>query len=66
VAFSSNATNLVDNDTNGVADVFVHDRVAGTTSRVSVSSSGNQANGKSYYHSISGDGRYVYIVREET
>jgi YD repeat-containing protein len=64
VAFSSNATNLVDNDTNGVADVFVHDRDAGTTSRVSVSSSGNQANGKSYYHSISGNGRYVAFTSD--
>jgi YD repeat-containing protein len=64
VAFSSNATNLVDNDTNGVADVFVHDRFGGTTSRVSVSSSGNQANGKSYYHSISGNGRYVAFTSD--
>src|SRR5439155_408211 len=43
VAFSSYATNLVPGDTNGVADVFVHDRQVGTTGRVSVDSAGNEA-----------------------
>jgi Tol biopolymer transport system component len=45
VAFSSQATNLVDGDTNAVSDIFVRDLSAGTTTRVSVSSSGTQANG---------------------
>src|SRR5438132_6325767 len=36
VAFHSTATNLVAGDTNGAPDVFVHDRQAGTTERVSV------------------------------
>jgi Tol biopolymer transport system component len=36
VAFSSAATNLAPGDTNGVRDVFVHDRSTGTTTRVSV------------------------------
>ena len=31
VTFESDATNLVDGDTNGVRDVFVHDRVTGET-----------------------------------
>src|SRR4051794_14326792 len=44
VAFDSTASTLVGNDTNGQADVFVRDRVDGTTRRVSVSSSGRQAN----------------------
>src|SRR5207249_1297616 len=38
VAFHSRATNLVAGDTNGVWDVFVHDRQTGTTERVSVAS----------------------------
>ncbi|MDH5445456.1 MAG: Ig-like domain-containing protein [Gammaproteobacteria bacterium] len=60
VAFSSDATNLVTGDTNGHSDVFVHDSQTGTTTRVSVDSSGKQAiNGNSYPHSISSDGRYV-------
>jgi hypothetical protein len=45
VVFASKATNLVSGDTNGVADVFVHDRQTGTTERVSVSSLGVQADG---------------------
>jgi Tol biopolymer transport system component len=59
VAFASEATNLVPGDTNGYVDVFVRDRVKGTTTRVSVSSSGAQGNGFSSAPSISADGRYV-------
>ena len=59
VAFKSEAFNLVPNDTNGVPDVFVRDRPAGTTQRVSVDSFGNQANGLSGGPGISGDGRFV-------
>ncbi len=44
VAFASAAGNLVDNDTNGHWDVFVRDRQAGTTERVSVSSTGEEGN----------------------
>jgi Tol biopolymer transport system component len=59
VAFRSGAANLVPGDTNGKADVFVHDRQTGTTRRVSVRSNGDQANGYSHAPSISADGRYV-------
>ncbi len=59
VAFSSFASNLVANDTNDLPDVFVHDRQTGTTQRVSVDSSGNQANMWSSSSSISSDGRFV-------
>lgn len=59
VAFSSTATNLVPFDTNGVADIFVHDRVTGVTSRVSLSATGEQANGLSREPTLSHDGRYV-------
>ena len=62
VAFRSYANNLVECDTNGCADVFVHDRQTGETTRVSVGSAGVQANGGSSYHSapaFSMDGRYV-------
>src|SRR5437867_3390116 len=57
VAFASSASNLVPGDTNGVADVFVHDRQTGTTERVSVDSLGNEGNGSSANPSISADGR---------
>ena len=36
VAFASHASNLVPGDTNGFSDVFVHDRLTGTTERVTV------------------------------
>jgi len=62
VAFLSGASNLVAGDTNGVGDVFVRDRVAGATTRVSVASSGTQASSGSDEPVISADGRYVAFV----
>jgi Tol biopolymer transport system component len=59
VAFTSRASNLVENDWNTVSDVFVHDVVTGTTSRVSVSADGREANGASVVSGISADGRLV-------
>lgn len=59
VAFESDASNLVDGDSNGQSDVFVHDRQSGTTTRVSLDSSGAQGNLGSSSASISGDGRLV-------
>ena len=59
VAFSSLADNLVSGDVNGRSDVFVRDRTAGTTTRVSVSSSGTEGNDDSTAPAISGDGRWV-------
>ena len=43
VAFESDATNLVADDTNGVTDAFVHNMATGTTTRVSVTADGAQA-----------------------
>jgi Tol biopolymer transport system component len=59
VAFDSVATDLVAGDTNGKYDVFLRDRKAATTIRVSVDGSGRQVGGDSGLASISGDGRYV-------
>ena len=59
VAFQSTATNLVANDTNRVSDIFVRELRSHTTRRVSVSSSGHQANGASAQPSISQDGRFI-------
>jgi hypothetical protein len=59
VAFESFAWNLVAGDTNGVSDVFVHDRTTGVTERVSVSSAGVQGTKDSAFPSISADGRFV-------
>jgi Tol biopolymer transport system component len=60
VAWWSRASELVQGDTNGEDDIFVRDRVAGTTTRVNVSSTGEQAEGGgSWQVTISDDGRYV-------
>jgi Tol biopolymer transport system component len=62
VAYVSRATNVVPFDTNGVHDVFLHDRLDGSVRRVSVSSAGNQADGGSQIQgppSLSQRGNYV-------
>ena len=60
VTFSSNASNLVLDDTNGVYDVFRRDTApAGTTTRVSLDSLDRQANNDSFETRICADGRYV-------
>ena len=59
VSFTSPAVNLVTGDTNGTWDVFVRDRLAGTTERVSVSTTGVQGDGDSYKAEISADGQFV-------
>src|SRR5262245_12209402 len=48
VAFVSDAHDLVPWDNNGVADVFVHDRTTGVTTRVSVDSAGTEGDGASW------------------
>jgi Tol biopolymer transport system component len=59
VAFQSFASNLVPGDTNGATDVFVRDRTAGTTERVSVATGGGQGDGQSGESTISADGQLV-------
>jgi Tol biopolymer transport system component len=59
VVFVSGADNLVPGDTNKAYDVFVRDRVTGSTQRVSVGTAGEQGNGGCWDCDISTDGRYV-------
>lgn len=66
VAFQSDASNLVQGDTNGVGDVFVRDLRTGTTKRISVATGGKQANGKSSLPSFSANGRYVAFPSDAT
>jgi Tol biopolymer transport system component len=66
VAFWSDAPNLVSDDTNGVEDLFVHDRGTGITERVSVDSSGAQGNGWSGQGSLSADGRFIAFSSSST
>lgn len=59
VAYTSRATNLIPNDFNFLADVFVFDRTLHTTTRVNVSTAGVETNDDSGWPSISADGRFV-------
>jgi Tol biopolymer transport system component len=60
VAFFSASTNLVEGDRNNTDDIFVRDRKLGETTRVSVSSPGEEGNGGSlFFPSISANGRFV-------
>jgi len=62
VAFASDASNLIPNDTNETSDAFVHDRDSGATTRVSIRSDGGEANGFSRPRGISADGRLVLFI----
>ena len=62
VVFDSQSSNLVPDDDNGTWDVFLRDRRAGTTERVTVSQSGRSPNGPSYLASISANARYVAFL----
>jgi Tol biopolymer transport system component len=66
VAFESYASNLVTDDNNGVADIFVRDFLNGTTTRLSVDSNKVQSNGPSHRPSISGNGLFVAFESEAT
>ncbi len=61
IAFRSNATNLVPDDTNNLSDVFVHNTQTGTTERVSFDTDGAQLDRGSFAPSLSDDGRYVVM-----
>jgi len=80
VAFVSSANNLVPNDNNMHADIFVRDLQAGTTTRVSVATDGTEgdddsglsnatslpAGAVSGRPTLSDDGRFVAFVSEAT
>ncbi|MCQ4167009.1 TolB family protein [Tahibacter harae] len=59
VVFSSEASNLVVGDYNGVADVFLRDRLTATTTRLSLDSAGNEAYCASAAPQITPDGQTV-------
>ncbi len=59
VTFASWATNLVGDDTNGVYDIFVRDRLMGTTTRITKTQQNVQANANSVRPAISDSGRFI-------
>lgn len=64
VAFSGWAGGLVPGDRGGVSDVFVHDLVTRTTTRLSQTADGTGGDGYSTDAAVSGDGRYVVYSTE--
>jgi Tol biopolymer transport system component len=66
VAFDSPSTNLVAGDTNGVSDIFVHDRETGTTTRASVTRLLGQADKGSFFPSLDLGGRFVAFGSDAT
>lgn len=58
IVFQSDEKNLVGGDTNDATDIFVHDRITHSTTRVSVGA-GGQADSYSGYPGISGNGSKV-------
>lgn len=65
IAFRSMASNLVSDDNNARADVFVHDRTTGQTVRISESSA-IESDGHSYNPVISGDGAWIAFESDAT
>jgi Tol biopolymer transport system component len=59
VAFDSDSAGLVPRDTNKSGDVFLRDRLAGATARVSLTDGGAQARDRSWLATVSADGRHV-------
>ena len=59
VVFTTKSSNLVSGDTNDKWDIFLRDRQESTTKRVSISSSGDQANENSWLPHISEDGNLI-------
>jgi len=66
VVFWSSANNLVADDFNGEADIFIKNLVTGTIERVSVNEGGIEADGASRYAVISSDGQKVAFVSTAT
>lgn len=62
VVFVSSSSQVVPNDTNGVADAFVLDIPSGSISRVSTATDGSEANDQVSSATISGNGRAVVFV----
>lgn len=64
VIFDSTADNLVPDDTNGVRDVFIHDRITATTRRVSICPCGDEGNLDSHGSGINGNGSIVAFISQ--
>jgi hypothetical protein len=66
VVFESYASNLVSGDTNAMKDIFLRNRASGVTTRVSVDSAGNQADGASYSPAMTKDAYFIAYASDAT
>ncbi len=64
VVFQSGATDIAPGDTNLNVDVYLRDRLTGTSERISLASDGTQPNAPAWEPAISGDGRFVAFRSE--
>jgi Tol biopolymer transport system component/chitodextrinase len=62
VVFDSSASNLVPGDNNNARDVFLRDRIARTTRRVSICPCGDEGDSDSYGYGLSGDGSTAAFI----
>lgn len=61
VAFTSSASNLVPGDINNARDVFLRDRLTGTTTLVSAAPGGTSGNGWSQGPAVSASGHVAFV-----
>lgn len=66
VVYESDATNLVPDDSNQARDIFLRDRMSGTTQRLSGAGGGSGGDRGSFGPSISGNGRFVAFESDAT
>lgn len=66
VAFRSEATNLVFNDDNFDADIFIHHIASGETTVESTAPDGNPANGDALSVDMSIDGKWLFFISDAT
>jgi Tol biopolymer transport system component len=67
VSFASAATNLVANDTNGAADIFLRNLDTGVTTLININSNGvTSGTGDASAPAISANGRYVAFLAKAT
>ncbi|HTV01060.1 MAG TPA: hypothetical protein VMF13_10995 [Luteitalea sp.] len=67
IAFSADANNLVEGDTNNVQDVFLHDRIVRSTTRISLTTDGAQGDAPSYGQgmpALSADARLIVFASD--
>ncbi|MFC3149434.1 Ig-like domain-containing protein [Litoribrevibacter euphylliae] len=66
IVYSSSASDIVSNDSNGKDDIFLYDRQNRITTRISTGLNGEEANDSSYNAEISSDGNYVVFSSRAT